>query len=352
MKQPIYTGAWGGCHIQGIAVDKKNGYIYYSFTTKLIKATLDGEIVGSVAGLIGHLGCIAFCEADGRVYGSLEYKNDSIGRGIQSTINDATVFDDGFYIARFDVDRIDRLDMSAEESGVMKCIYLSEVVNDYNGTGSDKDGNIVPHRYGCSGIDGTTFGPMPGKSESDGIYLFVAYGIYRDLNRCDNDHQVILCYDIADFDKYAQPMNQKSMHKSGPVSPNRKFFVYTGNTTWGVQNLEYDRHTGAFFMAVYNGVKPEFPNYALYAIDATIAPKTTKLTGLDEEGELLTLKPMGKLDEATGVYGWHFPHGSTGMFSYGDGRWLISENRLTTEGQCGYLFHYLWNEKDPFITVG
>ena len=71
MKQPIYTGTWGGCHIQGIAVDKKNGYIYYSFTTKLIKATLDGDIVGSVDGLIGHLGCIAFCEADGRVYGSL-----------------------------------------------------------------------------------------------------------------------------------------------------------------------------------------------------------------------------------------------------------------------------------------
>ena len=105
-------------------------------------------------------------------------------------------------------------------------------------------------------------------------------------------------------------------------------------------------------MAVYNGVKPEFPNYALYAIDATTAPKTTKLKGLDEEGELLTLKPIGKLGEATGVYGWHFPHGSTGMFSYGDGRWLISENRLTTEGQCGYIFQYLWNEKDPFITVG
>ena len=352
MKQPIYTGAWGKCHIQGIAVDKKNGYIYYSFTTKLIKATLDGEIIGSVDGLIGHLGCIAFCEADGRVYGSLEYKNDSIGRGIQRTIKDETTFDDGFYIARFDVDRIDRLDMSAEESGVMKCIYLAEVVKDYNGIGKDKDGKAVPHRYGCSGIDGVTFGPMPGKTEADGSYLFVAYGIYRDLNRCDNDHQIILCYDIADWDGFARPMNQKSMHKSGPVSPDHKLFVYTGNTTWGVQNLEYDRHTGAFFMAVYNGVKPEFPNFGLYAIDATIAPKTTKLTGLDEEGELLTLKPIGTLDEANGVYGWHFPYGSTGMFSYGDGSWLISENRLTTEGQCGYIFHYLWNEKDPFITIG
>jgi hypothetical protein len=352
MTQPIYTGTWGRCHIQGIAVDKKNGYIYYSFTTKLVKATLDGEIIGSVDGLIGHLGCIAFCEADGRVYGSLEYKNDSIGRGIQSTIKDATVFDDGFYIARFDVDKIDRLDMSAEESGVMKCIYLKEVVDDYNGTGKDKDKNTVPHRYGCSGIDGVTFGPLPGKSESDGVYLFVAYGIYRDLNRCDNDHQVILCYDTKNWDTYAKEMNQRSMHVCGPDAPDHKFFVYTGNTTWGVQNLEYDRHTSAFFMAVYNGTKPEFPNYGLYAIDASVAPKMQRLCGLDEDGETLTLKPIGNRDEATGVYGWHFPHGSTGMFSYGDGRWLISENRITTEGQCGYIFHYLWNEKDPFITIG
>ena len=60
MKNPIFTGLWGNCHIQGIAVDKNNGFIYYSFTTKLIKATLDGEIVGTVDGLMGHLGCIAF----------------------------------------------------------------------------------------------------------------------------------------------------------------------------------------------------------------------------------------------------------------------------------------------------
>ena len=74
MNYPIFTGTHGNCHIQGIAVDQKKGYIYYSFTTKLIKSTLDGQIVGSVEGLTGHLGCIDFNEADGRVYGSLEYE--------------------------------------------------------------------------------------------------------------------------------------------------------------------------------------------------------------------------------------------------------------------------------------
>ena len=67
----IFTEAHGNCHIQGIAVDEKKGFIYYSFTTMLIKAKLDGTIVGSVKGLTGHLGCIDFNEADGKVYGSL-----------------------------------------------------------------------------------------------------------------------------------------------------------------------------------------------------------------------------------------------------------------------------------------
>ena len=108
MKQPIYTGSWGKCHIQGITVDLKKGFIYYSFTTKLIKATLSGEIVGSVDGLMGHLGCIDFNEEDGRVYGSLEYKNDSIGKGILRALGSGEQLEDAFYIAIFDVDKIDR----------------------------------------------------------------------------------------------------------------------------------------------------------------------------------------------------------------------------------------------------
>ena len=56
MKTPLFTGKWGKLHIQGIAVDRAKGYVYYSFTTKLVKARLDGEIVGTVDGLVGHLG--------------------------------------------------------------------------------------------------------------------------------------------------------------------------------------------------------------------------------------------------------------------------------------------------------
>lgn len=352
MKQPIYTGTWGRCHLQGIAVDQKKGFLYYSFTTKLIKATLDGEIVGSLDGLVGHLGCIAYCEEDGCVYGSLEYKNDSIGKGILSKLDSDAAFEDSFYIAKFDVDRIDREDIPAEGSSIMTCVYLSEVVRDYNAEVSDAFGNRISHRYGCSGIDGLTFAPLPGKTAADGMFLYVAYGVYSDVTRCDNDHQVLLCYDRRELSVYAAPLDQKNMHTSGPDAPRHKYFFFTGNTRYGVQNLEYDPHTNALLMAVYTGKKPNFPNFALFAADLAVPAQRAPLVGLDEEGELLSHAPLGNLDADTGVRGWHFPHGSTGLCSLGGGEWLIAESRNTTEGQCGYLFRYRWDGEHPFLTLG
>lgn len=329
MEQPIFTGAWGKCHIQGIAVDEKKGFLYYSFTTKLIKARMDGTVVGSVDGLMGHLGCIAFCKEDGRVYGSLEYKNDSIGKGILKKLGRETALEDAFYIAVFDVDRIDRMNMDAEKDGVMTCVYLREVVEDYNAPG---------HRYGCSGIDGTTFGPMPGAKDGK-QYLFVAYGIYGDTGRKDNDDQILLCYDIGDWDQYRAPLSQEQMHRSGPAAPLAKFRVHTGNTVFGVQNLEYDPAENAFFMAVYPGKKAEYPNFRLFAVDASCAPA---------EGRL-QLKPMGNYHPDSDTYGWHFSHGSTGMYAFGNGEWLISEPHVCQSGQCSFLYRYLFDEKAGFV---
>ena len=351
MKTPIYTGTWGNCHIQGIAVDRKNGHIYYSFTTKLVKATLEGKIIGSVEGLVGHLGCIAFNEDDGCVYGSLEYKNDIIGRGILDAIGASSQFSDGFYAARFDVAKIDAVGMRAENSDIMSAVYLKEVTDDYNGRGFDKNGNVVAHKYGCSGIDGMTFGPLPGETESDKRYLYVAYGVYDDVTRNDNDHQVLLCYDISAWDGYGKKLDQNDMHRSGPVAPDRKFFVYTGNTRYGVQNLEYDPFTNAFFMAVYRGQKPEFPNYALFAVDAVCPGVKKFVPELRETVETLRLKNLGLHDGKSGVYGWDFPYGSTGLYSFGDGTWLICQEKSTPEGQCGYIYSYRWNGEEPFAQI-
>ena len=38
-------------HVQGIAVDKEKGYMYFSFTTTFVKTDMEGNVIGSVKGL-------------------------------------------------------------------------------------------------------------------------------------------------------------------------------------------------------------------------------------------------------------------------------------------------------------
>ncbi|MBR5520114.1 MAG: hypothetical protein IKU55_05300 [Clostridia bacterium] len=346
MPSELFTGYFGDKHIQGIALDLKNGYIYCSFTTQLVKLTMTGELVGSVVGLAAHLGCIAFNTADGKVYGSLEYKHDAIGRGLISAIGEDVA--DGFYAAIFDVDRIDRVGMNAETDGVMTAVFLKEPTDDYNGLGKDKNGNPVPHKYACSGIDGTAIGPMFGQPKDSKPYLMIAYGIYGDTERDDNDHQVICAYDLTELATFAQPLIQRKMHHSGPQTPVGKFFVKTGNTEYGVQNLEYDPAQNVYWMAVYDGKKPAYPNYSLFAVDATVAPRRAELDGLEETGDLLTLAPLGDADEASATRGWRFPHGTCGLFAVGDGTYYIARPHRDENGCAGYIGRYRYDGVTPF----
>jgi hypothetical protein len=190
---------------------------------------------------------------------------------------------------------------------------------------------------------------LPGSEDKDKLYLYVAYGIYDDVDRTDNDHQVILRYDTKLLDGLWAPLDQSDMHRIGPKEVQSKYFVYTGNTRYGVQNLEYDKHTDTMLMAVYKGKKPSFPNYSLFAVDMSIAAKKEPLTGLDAEGEVLPLKRLGNYDEKSGVYGWLFPYGSTGLYSYGDGNWLIAHPQANEAGHHAYIYPYAWNGTEPFV---
>jgi len=315
MHQRIQVSTMSGSHVQGIAVDAKREHMYFSFTTCLIKTDMQGNILGSVTGLAGHLGCIAYNYDDGKVYGSLEYKQDAIGKGILSSLGSNQTLQDGFYMTIFDVEKIDRLNMDAEKDGVMAAVFLKEVFDDYA---------APQHRYGCSGIDGTTFAPAFG-AKGGKNYLYVAYGIYGDTERTDNDHQVLLQYDISDWAQYARPLNQENMHRCGPDAPTAKYFVFTGNTTYGIQNLEYDPATGMMLAAVYPGKKEQYPNYSMFFFDCAKAPEMRQLPGIGIEGECLQLASFGECHEATGIRGSRFPHGSTGIASLGNGCFYISQ---------------------------
>ena len=359
MPREVFSGVRGPFHVQGIAVDLKNGYMYFSFTTELLKTDLQGKLIGSVKVMTGHLGCLTVNPEDGRVYGSLEYKNDEIGRGILRQLNkegNGENPSDAFYVAIFDVDKITRPDMDAETDGVMTAVYLKEVVDDYYGTAVN-GGREVKHRLGCSGIDGISFGPAFGAPKGSKPYLNVAYGIYGDTTRSDNDYQVILNYDPETWKQYEQTLTQQAPHRSGPAAPDHKYFVRTGNTSYGIQNLAYDCASGNWYAAVYRGKKSQYPNYSLFVIDGSKAPRKETLAGFDTpvEGEVLSLVQEGENDPASGIRGWQFEWGTTGLCPIGGGYFYISHQDGGPGGKLQsstvHLYQWTGDSKEPFRLV-
>lgn len=340
----IYSGAWNSGHVQGIAIDR-DGYVYFSFTDLILKTDKEGNVIGTVTGLLGHLGCLDYNEEDGLIYGSLEYKDDVIGQGIMKRNNAEMDYLNTFYIAIIDGSKIVRPGMDALKDGIVRCVNLPGVVADYEAK-VEVDGKVLDHRLGCSGIDGVSFGPDFGKKGGKN-YLVVAYGIYGDTDRPDNDYQVLLQFDIRDWaKKYAKPLEVGNLHRDGPAKPRKTFYVYTGNTNWGIQNMEYDPATGYWLMAAYKGKKPQYPNYTLFAVDGSVKPVKKALQGVPyvKKGLVLTLADAGKNHPETGIRGWRFKYGSTGICSLGDGLFYISENSKTPEKlQQTTLRLYRWS---------
>lgn len=334
----LKVNGFSDCHVQGIAVDKNREYLYLSFTTSLIKTDFQGNIVGSVKGIIGHLGCLAYNPDDGRVYASLEHKDDIIGKGILEKLDKKIELPNSFYVVSFDADKIVRPDMDAEKDGIMKAVYLKDVCEDYMADG---------HKYGCSGIDGITFAPKPG--ETSGNYLYVAYGIYGDIKRKDNDYQILLRYDTENFAKYELPLEKNKLHTSGPDRADDKYFIYTGNTNFGIQNLEYDADNRCLFAAVYKGRKIRFPNYSMFAVDMGKCEKIKKLRGLDESAKTLDLKKFPFFSSRGSISGCRFLYGSTGMISLGKNRFLFSEDFKDYNGYGTEVCSYILDCEKGFI---
>lgn len=349
----VKTGLQDKFHVQGIAYDKERNCMYMSFTTSLLKVDMQGNVLGSVEGLTGHLGCISLNHDDGRLYGSLEYKHDAIGQGIMNGLggvsNDAKT---GFYVAIFDVSRINREHMNASE--VMTSVYLAPAVRDYEAKVTNQ-GRVVDHRFGCSGVDGLTLAPKWGKQSGRNM-LYVAYGIYSENDRSDNDYQVLLCYDVKKLRKYEQPLTPQNLHNSGPKNAHYTYYIYTGNTNWGIQNLCYDRYTGHMMAAVYAGKKPEWKNFGLYVADGQKKPVKEVLRGVEPktQGQVLPLLQQGEQDQEHGTWGWNFNWGNTGMTSIGDGRFYVSvggRDKQTGRHYCeARLFR--WEDKEGLLPIG
>ena len=208
----------GRHHVQGIAFDKAAGMMYLSFTTSFVKTDFEGNVVGSINRIQGHLGAMTFNPADRKVYASLECKDDVIGKGLSSFAKGRSMF----YIAIIDVDKVTEVGMDSEDNDAFRIVCVKDATRDYHMTGfADKE---YEHFYGCSGIDGVTIAPKLGKKGGKN-YLYVAYGIYGDLGRNDNNHQVLLRYDIRKLNEYAGKVKFGDFYGEGPDKPLDKYFA-------------------------------------------------------------------------------------------------------------------------------
>ena len=328
-------------HVQGIAYDKAVGSMYFSFTTSFIKTDMEGKVLGSIDRIQGHLGAMTFNPSDRKVYASLECKDDVIGAGLSSFAKGRSMF----YIAIIDVDKVTEVGMDSEDNDAFRIVCVKDATRDYHMTGfADKE---YEHFYGCSGIDGVTIAPELGKKGGKN-YLYVAYGIYGDLGRNDNNHQVLLRYDIRKLNEYAGKVKFGDFYGEGPDKPLDKYFAYTGNTNWGVQNLAYDAETGKMFMAVYKGRKSIFKNYDLFVFDVAEKPVKKSLAGVLYDRT--KHKVIGSQDAP--VPGFYFKYGSTGMCPVGNGLFYFAKPGKNAETGKQYsrtrLYRWTGDSAKPF----
>lgn len=344
-------------HVQGLAYDKEKNVMYFSFTSRFLKTDMNGKILASIDRIQGHLGAMTFNPADRKVYASLECKDDEIGRNISKALDINGVSEGGsvFYIAIIDVDKMTGIGMNPENDDVLKTVCIREACRDYAGS-VNINGKEIKHIYGCSGIDGVTIAPKPG-TDCDKPYLYIGYGIYGDTTRFDNDYQVLLRYDIAELTKKAKHVEFGSLHTSGPDKPLDKYFVYTGNSNYGVQNMAYSPEEDCIFLAVYKGKKKQMPNYDLFPVDLKAKAKKSVIQGVEyaNKQKMLQLAQLGEKDPATKISGWRFKWGSTGLCYLGGGLWFISENSKnpdTKKYQCtARLYKRSNNSVKPFVPL-
>ena len=304
-------GDWDVKHCQGIAVDEDSGYIWYSYTTMLVKCSFDGKIVASVTGVPGHMGDITYNKADTKIYCG----HYSSGRT-------------GFYILIFDTTKITKMNMKPTKD-IVRSVYVKEAYEDYLFTHKieNEDGTVteLPHRYGCSGIDGVTMGPDFMKKSKKEL-LTVAYGTYAEKSRKDNNYQVLLQYDVTGWwNDFGQDISQTA-HRSGPAECG-KFFVFTGNTTWGTQTMEYFDELNIWVLNCYKGVKESYNKYTLFAVDGDIKPKKQKLKGQPEADRqyVLSLYTDGSYDAKHNIWGWYSDYGVQGVAYVRDGLFYVCQ---------------------------
>ena len=318
----------GQYHVQGMDFDPQSQCLFISTTTAIVKMALDGTVLGSVIGFKGHVGQVVVDTVTRKLYATLEGMDDDLGNGMARYMGYDLFTREtaAMYIVEMDMDKITRQNMSEQE--IAKKHLIKEAIADYRAEVT-VNGKKYSQRYGCCGIDALAIGPAIGQPSGRERYLYVAYGIALDTTRMDNDYNVILCYPLGDFKQHVH-----------------KYFVHTGHTSYGVQDMVWDAFRQRLYLMVYPGQKSSYTNYSQYSIDISQPSFLAPLEGVPYATE-----PVEQLKVASASF---CPVGAQGICMYDESRFLtaaykkVDNHRYTTIK----LFPKRKNVKRPFRKYG
>ncbi len=209
-------------HMQGFTSDGK--HMYWSFTDTLVKTTLAGTVRRCVPITGGHLGDIDYF--DGKIYGSY------LGNCLPGKEwNDWSCFK--IYV--FDAETLETVN-----------IINLDICDEY------KRQSYLPEDIrGFQGVDGVAIGKIPHTNERR---MFVACAINDGEKYCNN---IIL------------QLTLDGVYET-------EYHIPTGNTVFGIQNLDYDESTGEFWFSTYNQSLPFQAKETLYKTDIDLTCATEK----------------------------------------------------------------------------
>jgi hypothetical protein len=208
-------------HLQGFSSDSGK-YMYWSFTDSLVKTDMKGTALAEVPIDSGHLGDIDFY--DGVIYASF------LGQALPGHDWDDWT---SFCVYMF----------AAEDLKLINILKLEECEKYFSVKGSKDD------KRGFCGIDGITVGRDVATGERK---LQIACGMLSDKSYTK---QVILQYSLDGNFKYKYE---------------KEYHIETGNTVFGIQNLDYDEETGRYWFTTYDAEKEYQAYNTLYCVDGDL----------------------------------------------------------------------------------
>lgn len=277
-------GAWPSGHVQGIAADTERGLVYFSFTDRLVVTDRAGNVLGSLTGMPGHLGDLVLNPENGKVYGALYWTNPD-----------------------------------TQQTEFVTAIFDPEHIDEFN---ADITGNPAFSMVPITAPDGIGFGPAFGTSDGEWL-LTTSIG-----HPHNNEYQYFAQYDVSELDEMAVPFESATKPPAGSIAPEGHYSVYTGTVAYNcLQNMAYDPSLERWFMGVYVGSDPQFPNYSMFAVEANAEPTLQTFKGTDEQGLVIPLADDGLLHEASGIRGWN-QKADMGIQALGNGLFYLSQNSL------------------------